>query len=104
MDANSKGRECVDALFPDAHIAWREPSEGLPADWRGFEINVPGVVDALPETKLPLEITGGMNLHEVDPDALAYLLAVGVVRQGGCAGVYSDECLNIFSPENHAWH
>jgi hypothetical protein len=32
MDANDKGRACVDALFPEAHIAWREPGNGAPAD------------------------------------------------------------------------
>jgi hypothetical protein len=53
MAANLKGRACVNALFPKAHIAWRDPGEGLPIDWLGFDINVPDVIAAT-ATKLPL--------------------------------------------------
>jgi hypothetical protein len=80
MNVNDKGRACVDALFPGGHIAWSEPGVGLPADWRGFDINVPDVVAEI-ETALPMDITGGADLDEAKPDALALLLAVGVVRQ-----------------------
>jgi hypothetical protein len=52
MAANLKGRACVNALFPKAHIAWRDPGEGLPIDWLGFDINVPDVIAAT-ATKLP---------------------------------------------------
>ena len=45
MDANDKGPACVDALFPEVHIAWRGPGNGAPADWHGFIINIPDVVD-----------------------------------------------------------
>jgi len=43
---------CVNALFPKAHIAWRDPGEGLPIDWLGFDINVPDVIAAT-ATKFP---------------------------------------------------
>ena len=56
MSANDKGRACVDALFPEAHIAWREPGNGAPADWHGFIINIPDVVAEM-ETALALAVT-----------------------------------------------
>jgi hypothetical protein len=42
--ANTKGRECVEALFPQAHIVRRDAGPGFPADWQVFKINVPDVV------------------------------------------------------------
>ena len=101
MEANDKGRACVEALFPGAHIAWGAPGNIVPADWHGFEIHVPDVVAALPETKLPLEVTGGADLYEANPDALALLLAFGVVRQGGRAGLFRDGCLDIIQCHDH---
>ena len=45
MAANARGRECIDALFPRRHIAWRATDPALPKDWRGLpNINVPEVV------------------------------------------------------------
>jgi hypothetical protein len=74
MNANDKGRACVNALFPDARIAWRESGNGAPADWHGFIINIPDVVAEM-ETALPLDIARGADLDEANPDALALLLA-----------------------------
>ena len=37
MAVNKKGRECVEALFPRAHIAWRDAGPSFPADWQGFK-------------------------------------------------------------------
>jgi hypothetical protein len=88
MVVNAKGRSCVDALFPQAHITWRDPGDVVPADWHGFEINLPDV--SMTQTKLPLEITGGADLDAADPDALAVLLAIGVNRQGGRSAVWRD--------------
>ncbi|MGP0086133.1 MAG: hypothetical protein ACLP0B_21305 [Steroidobacteraceae bacterium] len=104
MEVNEKGRACVEALFPQAHIAWGTPSDIVPADWHGFEINVPGVVAALPETKLPPEITNGAKLDEANPNSLAFLLAFGVMRQGGRAAIYRDGYLEILQRHDHAWH
>jgi hypothetical protein len=56
MATNAKGRECINALFPQGHIAWRATDPMLPKDWRGFNINVPDAVSNT-ETKLPLEFT-----------------------------------------------
>ena len=104
MNVSPKGRECVDALFPQAQIAWRksdfptDPS-GDWGDWRGFEINLPDVV-AQTETKLPLEITGGADLDEAQPDALALLLAIAVKRQGGRSAYFARGCMEIFHPDN----
>ena len=103
MDVNDKGRDCVNALFPGARIAWNIPSPGAPTFWHGFEIHVPGVVDAV-ETKLPLEILQGADLHEANPDALAFLLAIGVVNQGGRAAIFHDGGLKIFQRHDHACH
>jgi hypothetical protein len=103
MDANDMGRACVDALFPGVCIAWRAPcGDIVPAHWHGFEINVPDVVAGLPETKLPLEIIGGADLSKANPDALALLLAFGVVRQGGCAAIIRNGGLEIFQLDDHA--
>jgi hypothetical protein len=80
--ANGKGCECVISLFPSAHIEWRDPGPGWPHDWKGFSLHLPRVV-ADTETKLPLEITGGCDLDEARPAALAFPLAIGVKQQGG---------------------
>ena len=90
---NRKGCECVEALFPQAHIAWRDAGPGFPADWLGFKINVP---DAGPN-KLP-NITGGANLDDARPDALAFLLAAGVKHQGGRSALLKNGRLEIFTP------
>ena len=84
MQANAKGRECINALFPQRQIAWRPAEPALPQDWRGIKINVPDVVENT-VTKLPFEITKGTQLDESSPEALSLLLAMGVTRQGGNA-------------------
>jgi hypothetical protein len=109
MEVNDKGRACVEALFPGGHFAWGAPGNVMPADWHGFEINVPGVVAGLPETKLPLEITRGADLDKANSDALAYLLAVGVKNQGGRAAMVRKDrkgrsYLDIIQRHDHAWH
>jgi hypothetical protein len=69
--ADAKGRECVNALFPKAHIAWADDcGEMLPREWRAFTINLPDVVAAT-ETLLPLEITrGGRKSRRGNPGCL----------------------------------
>jgi hypothetical protein len=37
MQANAKGRECINALFPQRQIAWRTAEPALPQDWRGLK-------------------------------------------------------------------
>jgi hypothetical protein len=101
MNVNDRGRACVDALFPRGHIAWRKPGVGLPADWRGFNINVPDVVAEM-ETALPLDITRGHDLDEANPDALVLLLALGVTRQGGRAAYLHEGHIEIALP--HSGH
>ena len=96
---NAKGRGCVDALFPQAHIAWRDAGDLVPPDWHGFDINLPDVISAT-QTKLPLEITGGADLDAANPDALAFLLAAGVNRQGGRNAILRDGWLEIFHGRN----
>jgi hypothetical protein len=97
MAANLKGRERVNALFPKAHIAWRDPGGGLPNDWLGFDINLLDVIAAT-TTKLPMEITRGADLNIANPDALAFLLAYGVNQQGGRAAIWRDGKMEIFVP------
>jgi hypothetical protein len=99
MAVNASGRSCVDALFPDAHIAWRD-ADDLAPDWCGFDINLPDVVSAT-ATKLPLEISGGADLDMANPDALAFLLAVGVYRQGGCSAILRNGRLEILHGVSH---
>ena len=77
-----------------AHIV----GEGVPADWRAFDINLPDAIAAT-ETKLPLEITGGADLDEANPDVLANMLASGVSQQGGRSAIYrEDKGFNIYVP------
>ena len=97
MAVNRKGCECVEALFPQVHIAWRDAGPGFPADWLGFEINVPDVVSQAGPNKLP-DITGGANLDDARPDALAFLLAAGVRHQGGRSALFANARLDIFMP------
>jgi hypothetical protein len=100
MAANAKGRECINALFPQGHIAWRATDPALPKDWRGFNINVPEVVSNT-ETKLPLEITKGADLDCATPDTLNLLLAMGVNRQGGNAACVKNGMLEIFKARSN---
>ena len=101
MEANPQGRARIDALFPRAHIEWREPAPGLPEDWRGFNINLPDVV-ANTETRLPLDIMpADYTIEDCTPEQLAILLALGVKRNGGRAAIvnYTREArVVIFRP------
>jgi hypothetical protein len=101
MSANDKGRACVDALFPGAHIEWREPGTGAPADWLGFVISIPDVVAEM-DTALALAITRCADLGETNPDALALLLAMGVMRQGGRAAYFREGQIEMVLP--HSGH
>jgi hypothetical protein len=99
MAVNTKGRICVDALFPQKKFLWQgsdnspwQSSNYLPADWYGLDIDVANLVDTT-ETKLPLEIIGSAGLDGADPDTLAHVLAVGVKRLGGRGLVYSRKAL-----------
>jgi hypothetical protein len=49
-----------------------------------------------------MDITGGADLDEAKPDALALLLAVGVVRQGGRAAYLHGGHIEIALP--HSGH
>jgi hypothetical protein len=97
MAVNKKGRECVEALFPQAHIAWRDAGSLFPTDWQGFKINVPDVVAHAGPNKLP-DITGGASLDEASPEALAFLLAAGVKHQGGRSALLRNGRLEFFRP------
>jgi hypothetical protein len=97
MAVNTKGRICIDALFPQKKFLWQgsnnspwQSSNYLPADWYGLDIDVANLV-ATTETRLPLEIIGSAGLDGADPDTLAHVLAVGVNRRGGRGVVYSRE-------------
>jgi hypothetical protein len=98
MAANAKGRECINALFPQEHIAWRATDPALPKDWRGFNINVPDVVSNT-ETKLP--ITKGADLDESSPEALSHLLAMGVKHQGGNAACMNNGIMEILKARSN---
>jgi hypothetical protein len=96
--ADAKGRECIEALFPNVPIPWADHhTDVLPPDWRILSINVPAA--ATTETRLPLEITDGVNLDEAAPDALAFLLAYGVCRQGGRCALFRGDKIDIHHPQ-----
>ncbi len=106
MFANIKGCNHVDALFPEAHIAWRElPLPGLPDDWRGMRVNLPEVVSST-TTNLPLEvIPAGRTIDDSTPDQLALLLAFGVRRDGGRAAILRQNngavSVELFTPREN---
>src|SRR5205807_8722157 len=92
MLANAKGRELIEGLFPNVGIAWRpEDRSGAnfnPPGFRAFEIHVPGLVEQLPETNLPLDvIPPGETINDASGDGCATLLALGVRRAGGRAAI-----------------
>ena len=61
------------------------------------------MVDVI-DTKLPLEMTEGADLHTANPDALALLLAIGVIDQGGRAAVLRNGRLDIFQRHDRVRH
>jgi hypothetical protein len=110
MCASPKGRELVNALFPDAQIEWSK-RRGISSDfyemapdWAGFKIHVPGVVAELPRTNLPLDLVQAaeQTVEDCTPEQLAMLLAVGVQRAGGCAAIVRHTKrsmrLEVFTP------
>jgi hypothetical protein len=78
--ANAKGRQCVEQVFPDAHIAWRAPGDGFPGDWQGFDMNLPDTASATRHNLPP--INGSTPLDEATPDAVAFVLAFAAKNQG----------------------
>lgn len=94
--ASDKGRRAVEAVFPSGHIAWRFHEDNL-LGWGEFSLNVVDCAGAMPDHKLPLDITGGARLDDAHPDALAFLLAVAVQRQGiNVATFDQNEGFNIY--------
>jgi hypothetical protein len=87
MAANKKGRKHIEALFPEARIAWREPGPGFPRDWRGFKINLRDAVSGM-KTKLALNIIpAGHTIADCTPEQHAALLALSVTLNGGRAAI-----------------
>ena len=83
-------------MFPSGHIAWRFHEDNL-LGWGEFSLNVVDCAGAMPDHKLPLDITGGARLDDAHPDALAFLLAVAVQRQGiNVATFDQNEGFNIY--------
>jgi hypothetical protein len=80
--ASPNGRDCINGLFPRAHIEWRDPGEGLPPDWRVFSINLPDVVSA---TQANLPPPSNSIIDDCSDNQLAFLLATAVKRDGGRA-------------------
>jgi hypothetical protein len=97
--ANAKGRQCIEQVFPNAHIAWRDPdpADNFPEDWRGFDLNLPDVASA---TRHDLPPIYDVPLDEARPDALAFVLAIAarnqgarsmLVKQDGSTDIFVDE-------------
>jgi hypothetical protein len=87
MFANSKGRGHINALFPQGVIAWGPAGPGLPEDWQGCHLDDLLGIIAAQETRVPLEVMAGCNFVDINPVQLAFLLAVGVKRDGGRAAI-----------------
>ena len=95
MWANAKGCGCINALFPQDEIEWYDDrTPQVPCDWHNCELNVPEAALTM-ENRLPLEITMDADLDAATPDALAFLLACGVKRQGGRSAVYFDRAARV---------
>jgi hypothetical protein len=105
MYANEKGRKIIGELFPPAYIEWALVPEvpdvppSLLKEWRAFEIHVPTAM-SLGDHNLPIDITGGAAPKT--PEAYACLLAIGVKRGGGCAGLWRGGMpeFELFVPTN----
>jgi hypothetical protein len=96
--ASASGRKAVEAVFPNAYIAWRFYDDSYPLGWWEFVLNLPEVAAATMH-HLPLEITRGAELDQATPDALAFLLAMAAKRQGARVAVHmSDGKISIFTP------
>jgi hypothetical protein len=101
MAGNPHGRKCVEAVFPNARIVWRDhhPDSIRPADWYEFSLNLPCVANAtrhkLPEHLLTLP---DRDLSKCSSDALAFLLAMAARAQGARVALYREGKLEIFSP------
>jgi hypothetical protein len=94
--ASDEGRRAVEAVFPSGRIAWRY-HEDNPLGWGEFSLNVVDLADEMPDHQLPLDITGGARLGDSHPDALAFLLAMAVQRQGvNVATIDQNEGFNIY--------
>jgi hypothetical protein len=99
ISTSDKGRQAIEAVFPNAVIEWRHPSDNL-LGWAEFTINVPRLAAGLPVHHLPLEITKGDDLNQSTPDALAFLLAMAAKRQGARVAVQmQDGTVDFFVPQ-----
>jgi len=104
--ANAKGCQHIENLFPETRIRWRDAGPALPADWRGFKINVAGVASKR-VTRLPVDVMpAGDAIEDSTPEQLAMLLAFGVKCDGGRAAVidYTNDALPtvmVFTPRGH---
>jgi hypothetical protein len=101
--ANVQGRRSVEAVFPKAYFAWRDPGEGWPGDFLGFDFNVPNTASAT-QHHLPLAIMGGVSLDDAGPDGLTYVLAEAVREQGARVVFVTDDGEKYFLPAEHHAH
>ena len=96
ISASEKGRRAVEAVFPSGRIVWRTHDDNV-LGWQEFSINVVDCAAAMPDHKLPLEITCGVRLDDCSPDALAFLLAMAVKEQGLNVATFDrDDKCSIF--------
>jgi hypothetical protein len=96
ISANERGRTAIEAVFPDAYIAWRDPGKGFPEEWLGFTLNLPDVAS---RTKHHLPPINNTPLDDARPDALAFLLAIAAKNQGVRSGIWRENRkIEIFHP------
>jgi hypothetical protein len=92
--ANAKGRAATERVFPGQAQEWGASETGWPADWQQCCVHVASADDH--EHRLPLDIVpDGTDWTESNADALAFLLAMAVRRQGARVAQIKDGGVNI---------
>jgi hypothetical protein len=94
--ASPRGREAVEKLFPGCHVEWRglgPDTAVFPDDWREFTFVIPGLLHDIEKLglkhNLPQHLIDLKPMNEVCSDQFAVLMALGAIRQGVRAGVWS---------------
>lgn len=83
IDANEKGREAMQRIFPKARFNWHSARDGGPV-WDGWQQICPHLPDvaAVVANALPANLLRLKPLHEATDSALCWLMAVAAHDQG----------------------
>ena len=85
--AKAFGQTSSEKVFPNWRIPWERNPSSFPHDWLHAVFHVPELARGVNE--LP-PITGGAQLEEAAPHALAFLLAMGAYHQGARVAIWNE--------------